>query len=282
MEEKGVDKIVYSLWAEPSGDLLKNARNWNAPQDQLNCLSLSVKKSSEHFSEVELITDTEGWGVIKKLNLPFTSVKTILDKIPKYQHEFWALGKIYAYKEQDKPFIHLDNDAILWKGLPDFAKNAGVFVQHEEPGNDPNWGHVYQESIDYTLKVMNYLPPKWGEVKTAYNTGIFGGIDIDFIQEYCYESLKFVNDELNEYGWSTITNKGMYCVLFEQYLLACMIEHRNKEVVFFDRFLNDEVLTGYGFTHLWGSKKDPRISGILENSIKNHYPEGFDKVKSLF
>ena len=131
------------------------------------------------------------------MNLPFTSVKTILDDIPKEQHGFWALGKIYAYKAQKKPFVHLDNDAILWKGLPEWALNSEVFVQNTE---DAGWfTDVYMPEVNHANKILKYFPPNWNITKEAFCTGIFGGCDIDFIHEYCDEALRFINDKKNPF-----------------------------------------------------------------------------------
>ena len=277
---KKIEKIVYSLWTKPSGNILENAVNWYSPKSQLLCLALTVLKSKEFFKEIELVTDSEGWEIIKKLNLPFTSVKTILDDIPKEQHGFWALGKIYAYKAQDKPFVHLDNDAILWKGLPDWALNSEVFVQNTE---DEKWFEdVYMPEVNHANQTLKYFPPNWNITKEAFCTGIFGGTNIEFIQEYCNEALRFINDKKNKSGWNSITNKGSYCIIFEQYILACIAQNKGVDVTFFDKHLNKENLEALGYTHIWGAKKEAGIEKILEDSLKKHYPEYVEQVNKLF
>ncbi len=277
---KKIEKIVYSLWTEPSGNILEKAVNWTNPRSQLLCLALSVTIAKQHFKKVELVTDTAGWKIIKKLNLPFTSVKTILDDIPKEQYGFWALGKIYAYQCQDEPFIHLDNDAILWKGLPEWALNAPVFVQNTE---DKGWfENSYMNEVNHASKVLEYFPPMWNKVKEAYCTGIFGGTDIEFIKDYCNEALKFLNDSRNKEGWKSIENKGSYCIIFEQYILALLSNAYNKEVVFFDKHLDSARLENMGYTHIWGAKKDPRIELMLENSVKKHCPKTLKRINNLF
>lgn len=277
---KKIEKIVYSLWTKPSGNILENAVNWYSPKSQLLCLALTVLKSKEFFKEIELVTDSEGWKIIKKLNLPFTSVKTILDDIPKEQHGFWALGKIYAYKAQKKPFVHLDNDAILWKGLPEWALNSEVFVQNTE---DAGWfTDVYMPEVNRANKILKYFPPNWNITKEAFCTGIFGGCDIDFIHEYCDEALRFINDKKNKSGWESITNKASYCIIFEQYILACIAQNKKANVTFFDKHLIKENLENLGYTHIWGAKKEAGIEKILEDSLKKHYPEYVEQVNKLF
>ena len=277
---KKIEKIVYSLWTKPSGNILENAVNWYSPKSQLLCLALTVLKSKEFFKEIELVTDSEGWEIIKKLNLPFTSVKTILDDIPKEQHGFWALGKIYAYKAQDKPFVHLDNDAILWKGLPEWAQKSDVFVQNTE---DEKWFEdVYMPEVNHAKKILKYFPPNWNITKEAFCTGIFGGTNIEFIQEYCNEALRFINDKKNKSGWESIINKGSYCIIFEQYILACIAQNKKANVTFFDKHLIKENLENLGYTHIWGAKKEAGIEKILEDSLKKHYPEYVEQVNKLF
>lgn len=275
-----IDKIVYSLWTKPSGNILENAVNWHSPKAQLSCLALSVLISKSFFSEIELVTDSEGWEVIQQLNLPFTSVKTILDDIPKEHHGFWALGKIYAYRAQKAPFVHLDNDAILWKGLPEWARNAPVFVQNTE---DKNWFKtVYTPEINHASKTLSYFPKNWNTTQEAYCTGIFGGTDIDFIQRYCKEALKFINEKRNAKVWSTIENKGSYCIIFEQYILACLAQYYKKDTVFFDRFLNKKRLRDLGYTHIWGAKKDTAIEAVLLKRLQKEDPDTAKRVMRLF
>ncbi|WP_204344520.1 DUF6734 family protein [Psychroserpens algicola] len=275
-----IDKIVYSLWTKPSGNILKNAVNWHSPKAQLACLALSVLTSKAFFSEIELVTDSEGWEVIKQLNLPFTSVKTILDDIPESQYDFWALGKIHAYKAQDKPFVHLDNDAILWKGLPKWALDAPIFVQNTE---DKNWfKSAYASEIEHATSILSYFPKNWNKTKEAYCTGIFGGTDLDFIQRYCKEALKFINDKRNADAWKTIENKGSYCIIFEQYILACLIQYYKKDTVFFDKYLNKKRLRNLGYTHIWGAKNDKNIEAILLKRLKQEDPKTLERVLKLF
>lgn len=275
-----IEKIVYSLWTKPSGNILEKAVNWVNPRSQLLCLALSVNIARKYFKEVELVTDTEAWEVIKELNLPFTSVQLILDEIPEDERGFWSLGKIYAYRAQDKPFVHLDNDAILWYGLPDWALTAPVFVQNTE---DKSWFEgAYMPEVNHANKVLEYFPPMWGVVKEAFCCGIFGGTDIEFIKDYCNEAIRFLRDEKNKLGWKSISNKGSYCIIFEQYILACLTTAYNKEVVFYDKFLDKAKLEQMGYTHIWGAKKDISIENLLEISIRKNCPEVLPLIDKLF
>ncbi len=274
-----IDKIVYSLWTRPSKkNLLESVTNWKSPKAHIYCLALSVLRSSEFFDEVELVTDSAGYDILKKIKLPFTSVDLKLDEIDEAHRDFWALGKIYAYKEQEKPFIHLDNDAILWQGLPDWGLNSTLFVQNTE---DKDWFKgTYTKEITYCNKVLEYFPKNWNITQEAFCTGIFGGNDVAFIQLYCNEVLKFLHDSKNQEGWKSIANKGSYCVVFEQYILACLAHYHNIDITFFDKHLDQEKLATYGYTHIWGAKKDDAIEEKLGTSLQQHYPEVYHQINS--
>ena len=268
--QKRINKLVYSVWTAPSGgDILKKARNWHSPQAQLYCLALSVLKGAEHFDKVEVVTDTAGAMILKALGLPM-NIKTSLDRLDDKYSDFWALGKIIAYEEQNEPFMHLDFDAVLFDGLPDYAHQADVFVQNIE---DKNWFQdAYMGEVRHASKTLEYFPPLWNEVHEAYCMGIFGGHNTEFIKEYCEEAKKFVYDKRNEAGWAKITNHGSYCIVFEQYILALMCAHKGIEVTYFDKFLNKERLEQMGYLHIWGAKKSAHLTERLKKKLISLYP----------
>jgi hypothetical protein len=276
---KKIDKVVYSLWTKPSGNILKKATNWHSPKAQLYSLAISVLTSKKQFNEIEFITDDDGARVLQKLHLPI-NIKSTLNHIPKEEYGFWALGKIEAYKQQDKPFIHMDYDSMLWKPLPDWVHNSELFVQNTE---DKAWFHsAYQPEINHANKVLKQFPVNWNKTKEAYCTGIFGGNNIDFIQYYCEESLKFIRSEQNKRGWNSIQNKGSYCIIFEQYLLACLADEKNINVTFFDKHLNKQRLADLGYTHIWGAKKSAYLEKQLRDNLKKLDPLTLHYVEKLF
>ena len=277
---KRIEKLVYSLWTKPSGNLLQNATNWGDPVGNLACSALSVLESSKWFKEVELITDAHGKEIMEQLDLPFTSIKQTLDEIPENQAEFWSLGKIFAFQQQNKPFVHLDLDAVLFKDLPNFIHQADVFAQNIE---DNLWfDHCYQPLINQSTPLLKYFPHNWNQVKYAVCTAIFGGHNVDFIQQYCDEVLRFMLCKENQKGWDKITSKGSYCVIFEQYLVACMSEYKKIALTFFDKYCNDKVLTEYGYTHVWGAKKSIEVQNKVLHTLKIKHPKHYKLIANLF
>ena len=71
--------------------------------------------------------------LVDQLGLPFSEVSTELERLRDVDPGWWAtLGKLVAYSIQDRPFVHLDSDVFLWKGLPHHLLNSPVFTQNPE------------------------------------------------------------------------------------------------------------------------------------------------------
>jgi hypothetical protein len=105
-------RIVQTFWTA-GRDPLKYSFGWSHPEYNLMSWALSCLSLREHYDEVALYTDQEGYDVlINKLHLPYTEVNVVYDKtlcLP--QH--WAYAKIKTYSMQTKPFLHVDGDVYL-------------------------------------------------------------------------------------------------------------------------------------------------------------------------
>ncbi len=80
-----------------------------------------------------LVTDEAGARVlVDALELPFTEVSTALNDL-QADPDWWALGKLEAYRRQADPFVHIDADVFLWTPLNPALSAAPVFAQNPEP-----------------------------------------------------------------------------------------------------------------------------------------------------
>jgi hypothetical protein len=99
-------KIIQSFWTKPflqSPDLQDSRMNGGWPARKYNYFSwaLSCLQLCRYYQNVELVTDDLGkFILIEKLKLPYTSVKTELNRINDYNAGLWALGKICAYRDR--------------------------------------------------------------------------------------------------------------------------------------------------------------------------------------
>src|SRR5438105_88271 len=108
---------IWSFWTKPY--FASRRLTWHHELHHWLAWGLSLRLASRHYPETWLYTDDAGARIlIEELNLPFTHVSTVLNKIEDEDPEWWALGKIEAYRRHQDPFVHIDTDVFLWNRLP--------------------------------------------------------------------------------------------------------------------------------------------------------------------
>ncbi|BDA71093.1 hypothetical protein RIVM261_000010 [Rivularia sp. IAM M-261] len=294
-------KAVWSLWTKP---LRENRQSiWVSNKHHLLSWILSVETAKKHYPETALFTDSEGARMlVDELGLEFTQVFTELDALENSDPRLWALGKVYTYRTQTEPFIHIDSDVFLWKPLPSEMVSAPLLAQNPEyfvVGNscyDP-------EGMETAISHINgWLPEEWmwqrscGLLQTAYNCGIFGGHAVDFIRYYASLAIEFVEHLSNQLAWLILHPDSERNILFEQYLLGCCVryhQHQTKspykdidvKCLFSsldDAFIPDNAAR-VGFTHLIAdAKKNRKIAEHLEHRVKKDYPKYYYSVINSF
>jgi hypothetical protein len=241
-------KGVYTLWSNPLKDNPKGS--FNSLLDALVFWTTSVHMNKKYFSSLELVTDDYGYDLlINKLRLPFDNVRVELNNLDHINNRLWAYGKLISYKIQDEPFMHLDHDVFWTSPIPDKILDADIFSQGIEDGG-------YFEKV-YTKQLLQMeghkLPENWIDVKRAYNCGIFGGKNLDFIKEYvggAIEIANIINDPLFHIN-------DEYNIIYEQYYLSCVSEKTGVNIISLlsDEDKDKDEATLYGYTHFLAQKK---------------------------
>jgi len=297
-------KIVWSFWPEPLK--AKQGSSWPNLDLYLCSWILSVMSAKKFYKDTELVTNSEGKSIlVERLGLEFSSVSTALDLMGNATPDLWALGKIYAYRDQKNPFVHIDNDVFLWKRLPDRVERADISVQNAEyfvVGEKK--AHYIPDHLESKciFKNAGWLPQEWlwyratsSDLLRAFCCGIYGGNRLDFIH-YCSNlALDILSHPVN---WDVFNNqkaytKNLYVMLLEQFLpSACYEYHCDNR---FSPFKDIEVqglfscvddayykASRTGFTHLIaGSKSNPYLGQRLLARVQNEYPELFEKCTKM-
>jgi len=132
-------RIIQSFWSKPlrvSEDPSRAAKmNFGWPVRKYNyfSLALSCLQLASYYPDLELVTDDFGENLlIHKLQLPYKSVRSELNKLDDYHSGLWALGKIYSYSIQDGPFLHVDSDLFIFR---EFDRNIGSARLVAQKGN---------------------------------------------------------------------------------------------------------------------------------------------------
>jgi hypothetical protein len=251
-----IKRAVYSLWTKPMNEEFVG---FNSEKALMECFALSLHYSKKWFKEVHFITDLKGKALIDKYGLKFDYVSTELEEVLKDASERdWSLGKIYACKIQDKPFIHIDIDVILFKPLPNSFLSKDAVFQSSERGS---WPH-YNDMMDFDNLHYNNKP-SWYDTKNlrAYCCGLLGFNRLDFLNEWWETALQHVEYLKLQNGYPSVSL--MSCLIYEQQYVGCLCDKYNYNVGLLtdyaenknQEYVTEDLANKLGYTHLIASSK---------------------------
>ena len=252
-----IERAVFSYF-NPEQSYL-NRCGYSRFSDFLYATGLAVSLASKHFKEVVMVGTTWGNKMFRDIGLPVTRYSERIDEARKVSKWFWAYGKLLAYIDQDKPFVHIDNDVFLWDPLPPRILKAELCFQSHEPMNLV--GYKYYNMLKPCFRDCPVKPIQIVENEVtdfAYNCGICGGHRLEFFKEWIECSKKYISDPRNQNMFfvkyrDVLIHQNLF---HEQYFAASLIKMhglRNKVVVIHpDAMAIPQVLR---YTHLWGTAK---------------------------
>jgi hypothetical protein len=269
-------KAVFSFW-NTTGNALAKATNWASPKFHLYSWVLAVHQAKKHHKEVELVTDTVSLDMFKKLQLPFTTIRTDLDELIHYPKSLWSLGKLKAYQIQTEPFVHIDNDFILFKPLPNWFSGKPIGFQNKEDGN---WfKSQYQRQCEHLSENGTNLPESWGANNWAYNCGVYSCNDLQYNQRYCKEAFQLVDNNIELIQKTGCA--GLYCIIFEQYIASTVSQKMEIEPAFLADPFSPAEIEKLGLVHIWGAKNNKKWFQNIEKIVKMEYPKHFNIINTL-
>ncbi len=286
-------KIVQTFWScnKPNlRSLLAHKAGWPEASYHYMSWALSCLQARKYYNEVELVTDQLGRTLlIDHLQLPYTNVRVVLDEqMAGREENLWALPKIIAYRLQTKPFIHIDGDVLLFKAFEPDIEQAPLIAQNLEIDFP-----IYHEALVDIDNHFTYLPATLraerqnSSVIMAANTGSFGGHNLDFIQNYTKEALRFVDE--NALNLHRAHPVYINCV-FEQYLLHCLSKQADLPITYlfdgitdFNQYMSIAKFIGqptqFGYVHPVGPfKQHPMGCRALERQLRTTYPDTYYRL----
>ncbi|HET7233778.1 MAG TPA: DUF6734 family protein [Longimicrobium sp.] len=290
-------RAVWSYWSRPRD--LSSRRPWLAERYHLLSWALSFLTARRHYPDTVLVTDTAGARLlVDALGLEFGRVSTELDALAAADPTLWSLGKLYAYRAQTEPFVHIDADVYLWNRLPERLESAPVFTQSPEPVGE--WSPWYRPGVmEETLLGApgGWVPAEWswylrsGLPPRADCCGVVGGQDVGFIRYYASHAVEMVEHPGNRPLWATGDFRDRDMLSVEQYLLSACVEHHARtpgspfagvrmEHLFasMDDAFDRPLAIRLGYTHLIAAaKKEPAIVARLEQRVARDYPEAYER-----
>jgi hypothetical protein len=285
-------KSVWSMWTKPFK--MKKSSTWMSDFHHLLSWILSVETARIHYPETILYTDDDGARLlVDGLGLDFDQVFTDLNVLCNYDPEWWAIGKIYTYLQQQEPFLHIDSDVFLWKPLPERMENAPVFAQNPEY-IEFHYSWYYLQKFDLVKKFKGWVPEEVEWYKSSPFTqralccGIFGGNRTDFIRYYAEQAINTLIEPINQMIWLILGGDN---ILVEQYLLSACVEYHSTQnsspfhdirvECLFDSSgdaFNPTITKDVGYTHLiGGAKRSEHSCKLLEKRVKKDFPKHYER-----
>ena len=282
---------VWSFWSKPY--LSSRRQIWLTERHHLLSWILSVQLARQHFHRTRLVTDEYGANLlIDGLHLEFDEVKIVLNALDEQDAKWWALGKLYTYRLQNEPFIHIDSDVFLWKPLPVTAQTQ-VFAQNPEYFYQGASFYKPDELTRLVQQQGGWLPEEWQwyqahrKTQRAECCGIFGGNAIEFINYYADLAIRTIEHVDNRQVWQILDDAIERNILLEQYLLSACINYRNyqpnrhRSPIIVDYLFASEAdaftaekSAAAGYTHLIAdTKRNEAVAHNLEQKVKKNYPE---------
>jgi hypothetical protein len=275
-------------------------QTWPSLSAQLMSWVVSLDTCRKFFAETALVTDSLGAKLlVDGLGLGFDSVSTELDALSDHAPQHWALGKLYAYRLQKEPFIHLDNDLYLWEDLPATLHTAPVLAAYPEYS-----GFGFQAYNLATMKAQiarggGWLPPELQSHRTdrkglrSWNCCIVGGQRADFLSFYANQAIRLIEDPANADVMRRRRDNLDDMLVIEQHMLAACADHHAavrdgpfsglRVASLFDGEDDARQNAGSrGFTHLIGSlKRNEDVLQRLEHRVKRDYPAAYERCLAL-
>ncbi len=293
-----INKIVQTLWTKPafdddnSGFQQRFNGGWLSKKYNFMAWTLSCLQLRKFYDKVELVTDARGKQLlIDILKLPYTDMRVELDCLNHYPNILWTLPKIYTYKIQKEPFIHVDGDVFIWEKFSKAIESAQLCSQQLVIDHKPQY--VAMEEIEKHFKFIPDCIKKnkaENKILKISNAGLFGGNNLDFFREFVKISFEFVDKNLAQLDK---LKSGSFGMIFEEYLFYCLAKEEGIEVAYLLEPLMDDFagtqLIGFEtvpsktkFIHPVGSfKKYRQICDLLSNTLLVNYPDYYYRIIRL-
>lgn len=255
-------KAIHSLWTD--------TRDFALTRDSAIVMSAAAAYTNRAFAKTELITDCKGLQIAERLGWEFTGYSTRLQEFcPPYAKHVWALGKIAAQSWQAEPFIHIDNDVLMFNPPPRRILNAQLAVQ----GFDEPEGYYGPERA-LLAEACGFTPGV-----AAYNTGIIAWRDPAICKSYC----EMATDAAMVIA--KVSGDGFACSLVaEQYALGEFVtRYENLHVeraVPMASVCTDLDFEDIQFLHAWaGTKKNPAWVARIDTRFKRDFPAAYARAR---
>jgi hypothetical protein len=214
--------MLFSFRTLPS--LMREDNEWRSPYYMLRGLALSVTEAKK-FGPVKFYVDDFGAKLIEALHLDVEIISSLEEYNTKYPIEMYTISKLWVYREQTEPFMHLDFDAFPFVIDPELFKQRvfTMFPEHTGPGS---MYHIVDKVVGSGCPS---IPASWVKliketgsnngIPYASNAGVYGVNDMAFNAQYCDEAIGFLEANVDYIRKQSIVDIKWINVAIEQFTI---------------------------------------------------------------
>jgi len=288
--------LIQTLYIHAGKDPFKDSFGWAAPEFHLMGWALSCLQLHKLYGNISLFANSPATHLlIDTLQLPYSRVNLSHDKFDPIHPDLWTLTKIHTHLQQEQPFLHIDGDIFLFELFdPDLLKGE-VIAQNVELATD----YYYIPSQKELMQHFTFFPPcvkkdlESGTPVYAANTGIVGGNNISFLNEYATVAFEYVQKNADKFQY---VNMKRFNVFYEQHLYYVLAKEKGIQVDFLIKDIvedsgHDYVCLGdfhdvpfnRSYLHLLGNlKKDEFTCMQMAAKLRELYPDYYERIIALF
>ena len=276
MEANDELPALHVNWTKPAFASCPEMKQYDTSDFNILTTILSALLWRKYNGPIKLYTDSIGLEYYRMMEM--TSIwdeidTNVIDNMPDNIHPsiFWAGAKLFAMREQTRPFCMMDTDLMVWRSIIDDVKGKQAMAYHVESLEETEGCYI---PFEHLKKRTDYKPdPDWDWTANPFNMALSYFSDLDFMRYYCGKAIDFMTGN-NEMPMEMVTQM----VFAEQRIITmCAIQKH----VFVDTFLDYPDERGKGFTHIWGFKmladSDPtandRLCTQLVKAIRLNFPD---------
>lgn len=279
-------RAVFTYWSTQKDEKKVN-QGFASSEDMARTVALSVAKIKEQpgIDEVVLVTNSFGQRMlVDRYRIPFDGVQVILDHLADLDFNLWAYAKICAFANQDRPFIHIDLDVVIFEELPAEIFTAPLSFQNRELlAHHQGYQFYLKQTSEAGVvpeEILNH-PPLW-----AFNCGIVAANNLEIVRSWKKLVDQFLFAEAHQDYWNRPgLDKHSHNHLFEQYFISAIIQRlgiQDEIGLLIHNFENiDWQNPPFRMVHLWGNAKESQtymaaVRTILEREFP-HLAHGINQ-----
>jgi len=278
--------FLHSFWTTTT-DILALKGGFAHAKFHLMSWALSSLQVRKFYDNLELYTDSFGKELlVERLGLPYTAVRLDLEGLdfglPKL---LWTPKKMYAYAQQNTPFLHIDGDVFIFKPFEESLLSAPLVAQNLDVNMD-----FYKEVLQTVLQEFEYVPDylekDFDKDIIAANAGVIGGTNYIFFKEYVQEAYQFLDrnrahlEKVNLDYLSTFIEQYLYYAFAQhkQMKIAQVVKENVSPTYFPELFRFTDLPNRCSYIHLMNGKPFPSFCESLAQRLYIDYPEMYQKV----